>query len=43
MRLKTPGHQAAATAVVMLAPLGLMALLDVFALYWFSIPSLAHA
>jgi len=43
LRLKTPGHQAATEAVLMLAPLGLMALLDVFALYRFIIPSLAHA
>jgi hypothetical protein len=42
LRLKTSGSQAILESSLVLAPIVLMALLDVFALYRFIIPSLSH-
>jgi hypothetical protein len=42
LRLKSLSRQTTAEAVLVLAPVALMAVLDVFALYRFILPSLAH-
>jgi hypothetical protein len=42
LRLKLPNSRAAVEAALVLAPVALMAMLDVFALYRFIVPALAR-